>query len=293
MPRGVPKKGYRMTAKRKAAMSVNYKAADFKVEVAEKSRESDQEIEAKLADRFEVLSMMATAATTGDVRSLIVSGPPGLGKSFEVEETLSNWDPAGKNYTVAKGYVKATGLYKLLYQHRHNNQVIVFDDCDAVFGDETALNMLKAACDTTDKRVVSYLSDYKMVDESSSDVIPNSFEFKGTIVFITNLDFDALIEKGHKIAPHLEALISRSHYMDLAMKTKRDYMIRIRQVVKLGMLKKQGLNMQQAADVMSFIEKNQDKLRELSLRIVIKVAALRKSNPTKWEKVAKVTCCRN
>lgn len=295
MPRGVPKKGYRMTAKRRAALSVVEVAPAQAVApaVSKPSGETDAQIDAKLRERFDILSMMTDAAIAGNARSMIVSGPPGLGKSFEVEQTLENWDPTAFNYSIVKGFVKATGLYKKLYQHRRRGQVIVFDDCDAVFSDETTLNMLKAVCDTTDKRVVSYLTEYKMVDEESGDVIPSSFEFKGTIIFITNLDFDALIERGHKIAPHLSALISRSHYIDLAMKTQRDYVIRIRQVVGAGMLKAQGLDDQQEADVMRFVDDNIDRLRELSLRAVIKIANLRKANAKKWEAVARVTCCKN
>lgn len=293
MPRGVPKKGYRMTAKRKAAIAsgVSFKAKDFEVE-EQISNETDQQIWDKLIERFDIMETMTDAAIKGDARSLIISGPPGLGKSFGVEKALNAWDPFEKKYSVVKGYVKATGLYKLLYQHRRANQVIVFDDCDAVFGDDVTLNMLKAVCDTTKRRRVSYLSEYKMVDEDSSDVIPNSFDFEGTIIFITNLDFDALIERGHKIAPHLNALISRSHYIDLAMKSKRDYLIRIKQVVSQGMLDDLGLTKKQSTQVMNFIDQNQDGLRELSLRMAIKIGNLCKSS-NKWEKVARVTCCRN
>ena len=292
MPRGVPKKGYRMTAKRKATALSYVELAPVQA-VDQASGETDAQINAKLRERFDILSMMTNAAIKGDARSMIVSGPPGLGKSFEVEQALEAWNPSGNKFSIVKGFVKPTGLFKKLYQHRRRGQVIVFDDCDAVFSDETTLNMLKAVCDTTDRRVVSYLSEYNMVDEESSDTIPKSFEFKGTIIFITNLDFDSLIERGHKIGPHLSALISRSHYIDLAMKTQRDYVIRIRQVVDAGMLKAHGLNDQQQTDVMRFVDDNIDRLRELSLRAVIKIANLRKANAAKWESVARVTCCKN
>jgi hypothetical protein len=102
-----------------------------------------------------------------------------------------------------------------------------------------------------------------------------------------------MIERGHKLAPHFQALISRSHYIDLAMKTKRDYIIRIKQVIKAGMLKEQGYNSDQESDVLAFIDKNADHLRELSLRMAIKLAALRKSNASSFHKKAKITCCKN
>ena len=131
-----------------------------------------------------------------------------------------------------------------------------------------------------------------MVDEASADVIPRSFQFDGTIVFITNLDFDSIIEKGNKLAPHLSAMVSRSHYIDLAMKTRRDYFIRIKQVVKQGLLSAKGLNRHEEVTIMRFIEKHQDKLREMSLRVAIKLADLIKTHPDRFEVMAKVTVCK-
>ena len=199
--------------------------------------ETDKQIEEKLEERFTILEVLTHSAMNGESRSLIVSGPPGLGKSYTVEQALALYDPNALRHTIAKGYVKPTGLLRLLYKHRAPGQVIVFDDADTIFFDDTSLNLLKTVCDTTEKRVVSYLAETNMVDEDSAEKIPRSFEFEGTIIFITNYDFDAMIQRGHKLAPHFTALISRSHYIDLAMKSERDYLIRIKQVVKKGLLR--------------------------------------------------------
>jgi hypothetical protein len=102
-----------------------------------------------------------------------------------------------------------------------------------------------------------------------------------------------MIDRGHKLAPHLAALVSRAHYIDLAMKTKRDYYVRIKQVVKQGMLANAGFTSSEEADIMQFVEKNFNNLRETSLRSVIKIAALRRSNPNRFESLARITCCRN
>ena len=131
-----------------------------------------------------------------------------------------------------------------------------------------------------------------MVDERTAQVIPRQFQFDGTIVFISNLDFDAIADKGGKLAPHLQAMISRSHYIDLAMKTRRDYLIRMKQVIKEGLLSKRGLSKSQERKVVRFIEKNQDYIREFSLRIAIKLGDLIKRNERTFEKMAKVTCCK-
>ena len=294
MPRGVPKNGVRMTRKRRLAEASKNRAAIARhilVETAPIVQETDAEIAEKLNDRFSILEMMTKAAVNGDARALIVSGPAGLGKSYTVEQELAEWDPNETNHTIIKGFVRATGLYKTLYNYREAGQVIVFDDADSVFYDDVALNLLKAVCDTNEKRRVSWLTEGVMIDEESGERVPRGFEFNGTIVFITNLDFDAMIDKGHKLAPHLQALMSRAHYIDLAMKTRRDYVVRIKQVLEKGLLKKSGLTEAQERDVVDFIENNTDRLRELSLRMALKIGSIRKIGET-WQKVARVTCCK-
>ena len=52
------------------------------------AQESDEDIVNRLRERFEILTDMTRAVKSGDVRAMIVSGPPGVGKSFGVEEVL-------------------------------------------------------------------------------------------------------------------------------------------------------------------------------------------------------------
>jgi hypothetical protein len=287
MPRGIPKNGFRVRNKN-VDTSVAQKATLFSAP----RFETDAEIEAKLASRFSILNIMAEGCTNQTIRSLIVSGPAGLGKSYTVEETLKSWDPDESQWTLIKGYIRPTGLFKLLYEFRHPGNVIVFDDADAVFGDETSLNMLKAVCDSSDRRRVSYMSEFRLISDESAEMLPKQFDFEGTIIFITNYDFDAMVEKGHKLSPHFQALVSRSHYVDLAMKTKRDYLIRIKQVARDGLLTQAGLNQTEGAEVLSFIEDNYERMRELSLRMAQKVASVRKLGAN-WEEIARVTCLKN
>ena len=285
MPRGVPLKGFRAT---RNAKMMDAAVGRFQPQVVV-SNETDQEIDLKLRDRFSVLADLADAAIAGGIRAMIVSGPAGLGKSFTVEQALASSDTP---HCIVKGFVRATGLYKKLWQYRHPGNVLVFDDADSIFFDDVSLNLLKAACDSTDTRRVSYLAESQMEDEDGG-TIPRSFAFDGTVIFITNFDMDEAIDRGHRLEEHFKALISRAHYIDMAMKTRRDYIIRIKQVVGDGMLKVQGFSASEEADVMSFIDRNEATLRELSLRMVIKVAAIRRSNPAKFEKMARVTCCKS
>lgn len=290
MPRGVPKAGFRMTRKRKAAgVSRKSLASQMVIEPVEPEvYETEDQIRNKLDERFTALSLMAKSAVAGEIRAVVVSGPAGVGKSFEIEQLLTAMNPY---HTIVRGFVRPTGLYKTLYEYRHPGSVVVFDDADSIFNDDISLNLLKAACDTTRTRRLSWLSETRMEDEGG-DTMPREFEFEGTIIFITNYDFDILIDRGNRLAPHFQALVSRSMYLDMAMKNKRDYIVRIKQVLEKGMLRSQNMTRTDETEIMSFIEKNQDTLRELSLRMVVKVANLKKAHPTKWQSLARVVCCR-
>lgn len=294
MPRGQPLKGFRLTKNRIASgwskdetgIVHLHKNQEEEVKV-----ETDEEIDLRIKDRFSVLETMTKAAVGGKAPAVVVSGPPGLGKSFSIERILRAYDPNKERSTFVKGYVRPTGLYRTLYNFRHPGNVIVFDDADSVFNDETSLNLLKAACDTSDERWLSYLVETKLKDEDDEQ-IPKNFQFEGTIIFITNYDFDSLIEQGNRLAPHLQALISRTHYIDLMMKTRRDYIVRIKQVLQAGMLRNKGFTEEDEAEVLEFIETNVNTLRELSLRMVLKVSSLMDISPVSWKKTAFATCCK-
>lgn len=244
--------------------------------------ETDEEILARIESRFKALSTMSKAAAMGKTRALIISGPAGLGKTHEVMHAVTEGTPRFSMETdKITGYVRPTGLYKALFEHQRPGQVLVFDDADSIFADDTGLNLLKAACDTTDERWISWRSETKMED-SDGDRLPNYFRFDGTIIFITNYDFTQIIAKGHRLAPHFEALISRSHYLDLEMKTPRDYLVRIRQVMKKGLA---DLAPKEQDEVYDFLVENQNKIRDLSLRKVIKIAQL-KNLQSDWKELA-------
>jgi hypothetical protein len=285
-----------MTAKQASAARWRAKQAAKKTQkdtgFLPETQETDAEIWTKLDDRFGVLKILARAACEGKTRALIVSGPAGLSKSWTVEKALEAFDPTETRWKIIKGYTRATGIYKALWQSRHKGQILCFDDSDALFQDELSLNFLKAALDTTERRRISYLAETTLYDEVEATVIPSTFDFDGTCVFITNYCFQSMISKGHKLSPHLQALISRSHYVDLSMRTRRDYYIRIKQVVKEGMLKDQGMTQKDEDEIMDFIDDHMIELNELSLRTAIKLANLKKMGPD-WKRIGKVTLCKN
>jgi hypothetical protein len=75
------------------------------------------------------------------------------------------------------------------------------------------------------------------------------------------------------------------------MDTNREKILRIKQVVNDNdMLARFEFDQIQKDEIVEFVETNQDKLRELSLRMVLKLADLRKSFPKNWMAMAKTTC---
>jgi hypothetical protein len=254
------------------------------------AHETDEQIIERTRMRFQILQDMTTAVKSGDVRAMIVTGPPGVGKSFGVEEVLAKddlFDIMGQRkpkYEIVKGAMSAIGLYSKLYHFSDAKNILVFDDCDSILLDDIALNILKAALDSSKKRTISWNTDSRLL---RSEGIPDRFEFKGGAIFITNLKFENVRSK--KLQEHLAALESRCHYIDLRMDTDREKVLRIKQIVKDGMLNDYDLADVAKDEVVDFIEENRSTLRELSLRTVLKVADLRKSFPANWQNMAKVT----
>jgi len=259
--------------------------------------ETDEEIMARLGERFEILEDMTRACKRGDVRAMIVTGPPGVGKSFGVEKVLSKHDVFAtvaddsklKKYEVVKGAMSAIGLYKKLFEFSDKKCILVFDDCDSVLMDDLSLNILKAALDSNKKRTIHWNTDSRLL---RSEGVPNQFEFKGGAIFISNIKFDHV--KSKKLRDHLEALESRCHYLDLTIDTTREKLLRIKQVVRdCGMLDEYELEDYARLEVVDYIEANAHRMRELSLRMVLKVADIRVAMPDKWKSVVEVTCMRN
>lgn len=266
----------------------NFKATEVDISEAiqiSQDVETDEQIEERIQTRFAVMDMMARAAVQGDCRALVISGPAGCGKSFTILESASQIPE--ERCSILKGKVTPVGLFRTLWKHRFERHLIVLDDSDSVFDNETSMNLLKAACDSSDERFITWASNSQQVDEDGEE-IPTTFEFNGAIIFITNKDFRAEVENGNKLSVHFEAMMSRSHYVELKIRTEREYMIRIKSVVyKSNMLDDFGDRTRD--EIVQFIDMNKSNMTELSLRIVKKVADLTRISPDDWRKLASVT----
>lgn len=254
------------------------------------SKETDAQIIERIGERFNILTEMTKAVINNDVRAMIVSGPPGVGKSYGVEtllekanlfQQLQNVKP---KYELVKGTASALGLYCTLYEHCDRGHVIVFDDCDSILMDELSLNILKGALDSGKSRRISWKAESHKL---RSEGVPNSFTFNGSVIFITNLKFDAI--RG-KVKDHLAAIQSRCHYLDLTLDTDREKMLRIKQIAETGELfSRHNFTSDMQSSIINFMDENKDRLREISLRMAIKIADLVKVNPDTWQSLARCT----
>jgi len=248
--------------------------------------------------RFDMLGELVQGAIAGRIRGLVVAGAPGIGKSYGIEQALKaeepkqNDDPLHYNFTFqnnfrfVKGHSSAAGLYELLYEFRDENAVLALDDCDSIFQDKIGLNILKAALDTTARRVISWQTAGNQINA------PKSFEFKGSLIFITNLNFHEMVQaRRSELVPHLEAILDRCFYMDLGLESYDEKFAWVKYLSKdMQMLSKRGFTTNEIDDILEFIrEKAGTRTRLISLRKVQQVADVFRTAKTDWRVMALYT----
>ena len=271
--------------------------------------ETDAEIRQRITERFHVLRDLTTDAARGNVKGLVVWGASGMGKSYEVIDSLGRdslmdklaFDPTDPDqnkrrigqqgrfkprYNVVKGFSTPAALYQTLYESSEARETLVFDDCDSIFGNEDALNLLKGVLDTTGTRTISWGTSSR----NNSD-IPSQFDFKGAVIFISNINFESIVEKGTaRLAPHMAAIMDRCLCLDLTIDTMRERLVRIEHVSRdLRMLEQQfKLDNSQVDEVLKWTYDNARRFRNLSLRKVGQLASIRVGQQN-WERVAEIT----
>lgn len=256
---------------------------------------TDEQIVERINKRFSVMDRMVDGMLKGVIRSLIVSGAPGIGKTYNLELKVKKAHKEDHlDYSIIRGTCSAPGLYQSLYQARDGG-IVVIDDCDSIFGDEQAFNILKTALDSTNTRTISWRKQSAWVYDVNSegeregdDRFPNEFDFEGAVVFITNLNFRAMVEKANRLSPHFGALLSRSMYLDLTLHSMRSRVLRIKDVFLNSMRKTLDLTASQGEEILGYVLENADRIHELSLRTIKHIADLYKLGDD-WKEIVEYT----
>lgn len=236
--------------------------------------------------RFDFVEKLVKMVAAGVQPSAVITGQGGLGKTFTVVKTLktSGLDDAtsleeyevgdvidrSNSFVMVKGYSTPKGLYRTLFEN--NGSVIVFDDCDSVLKDPVALNLLKGALDSYDRRFISWNADMR------DDDLPKSFEFTGRIVFISNMSQEKIDQ----------AIRSRSMMIDLSMTD--DQKIERMEAIASSDEFMPEYTAQAKTDAIAFIKKVKADVKELSLRSLISVTKIASTNEN-WEELAEYMLC--
>lgn len=236
--------------------------------------------EFSINDRFMFTEQLVSMVASGSTASCVITGEGGLGKTYSVlkalkasgmtdisEYAVGDIVPPSKSFRVIKGFSTAKGLYKILYENR--NSIIVFDDCDSILKDPDALNILKGALDSYDKRIITWNTSI------TDDGLPRSFEFRGGVVFVSNIQADKISQ----------AIRSRSMNVDLSMTT--DQKIERMETIMSSDEFLPGISFEMKSDALVTIQENKEVAREISLRTLINVTKIRASGNSNWKALAK------
>jgi hypothetical protein len=240
------------------------------------------ESEFSINERFMIMQDYTDMVGKRELASALVTGEGGLGKTFTVMETLreaglqdvskmeigARFD-GQRGYIVVKGYSTAKGLFRTLYENR--NQIIVFDDCDNVLKDPNAVNILKAALDSYDVRIVTWNAEGWGNDED----LPKSFEFTGGVIFISNMP-------KHKVP---QAIRSRAMCADVSM-TRAEVVERMRMIVSSPKFMP-DFDDEMKFEALEFVAENAHNpmIAELNLRSLVNVIKARAAKPDHWRRL--------
>jgi hypothetical protein len=251
--------------------------------IAELEGLTDEELFNRIRDTFESLTMLSEAAADLKIRSMIVSGSPGTGKTFEVLKAMKakSRDSRDFYFHQVKGTISPIALYIELYRARHG--VLVLDDADEAFTDPESLQLLKAATESSKNRTISYR---KLSMALEAEGIPQEFEFGGCVVVLTNTNLEEA--RKHRQS-HYDAIMSRAHYINAVLETDREKIMRIRHIVTSTTMLHQFLDPAHHQEVIDFVEEHNTRFRELSIRTIVKLAELRAAFPKKWNTLARGT----
>ena len=232
-----------------------------------------------LERRYASVESYIKELSNGQIHNLIINGPAGVGKTHAVETFLGKY--AQGRYKVVKGHMTPLSLYGNLYFYRDPNSILVLDDIDSVFKKIEGVNLLKAAMDTGSVRRINWESSNALKGVG----IPDSFEFKGKVILISNIGFS--VARKNSISAHLDALKDRSFNIVVADNTKESCFKQVCfMVLKRDMLHAFKLTYELKVGLLDYLKDHITVIDKISLRTAIKLAQLMTISPANWRDMA-------
>jgi hypothetical protein len=205
------------------------------------------------------------------LKCVVIAGPPGIGKTHSAMTAL-NRDPNVYKH-LYKGYMTPFKFYEALSSAPGWNDAYIFDDCDGIFNNVQALNVLKAVVDPETQYAVSWHS-------SRAEV--KSFRFLGKIVILTNYMLH--------ISPHYQAFLDRVLYYPIAL-TKEEVLLKVAEIAHMTSFFNFGKRSASVNEILVWMNENMDNFRtDITFRTFEAALELSRSFPDEqWREMARHT----
>lgn len=241
-----------------------------------------------IIERFECMmdNYECIADPFNPIKSMTITGASGVGKSFNIINRLKSDDERGMvNFHYLNGKCTTLGLFMAIWEARQVGSVLLLDDVD-VYDNEDKINLLKAALESDDERIMTYKTSSKVLADAG---IPQQFDFNGKIIFITNKDLVKISKGNTDLAPHVSAIMTRGVFVDLCLHDNESIMIHIETIMSTTNIVKRYVSDSDAVEILDFMVENAVKLRSPSLRLPVQLAGLVKAHGPKWRTIANNT----
>lgn len=222
----------------------------------------------------------ADSSESFETRGLLISGDAGMGKTHAVARGLSSANPK-KVVPIQASSVSAARFYAELYECREPGSVLVIDDVDIIHKSQAELSqfldLIKGATEmTSGPRQLQWLRTTKNTFLASHN-IPDSFDFQGSLIWITNDTFDEIAKraKGHWHAIKSRFLTKQFH---LEHYEKVQYTLYL--ITEQGMLGENcnvnggGFSEDIINTTTKYIQKNWKKFEDMTPRNALQIASI-------------------
>lgn len=175
-------------------------------DIAKLDDQFEDEVKATPEERFADMESYIHKVIIGFKPLAVICGAPGVGKTYRIMKAIQSFGKQkGQDYGLIKGKSTAANLYMTFHDYKDAGKLVVIDDADEVVKDDVAINIIKAACDSSDERWVSWgtarppempeevaMMCDDAVQRGEKYFYPKEFEMKGGLIIITNMNAGSL-----------------------------------------------------------------------------------------------------